>query len=212
MARATICLALALTLSVSAAAWAGPKEDADKAQGSGDYAKSAQLYRLAAEQGDVSAMRNLALQYQYGRGVAQNLDEAAKWNRRALEVLRPLAERGDTAAQYELSNLYVGVVPGVERDDAQMLKWVVAAAEHDFIPAQARLGNIYLQAQALPKDEVKALMWLLIATAPRTRPLSDQDRRYVDIARGNADPLLHFLKPAQVEQARKLAAAWKAKP
>jgi len=208
----TICAVVAITLLLGTAAWGGPREDADAAWVAGNYVKAVELYRQAAEQGDPGAMTSLARQYQLGSGTEKNLDEAARWNRRAVEVYRVRAEQGDADAQFVLGSLYDGNAPGIPRDLAAQLKWIMAAAEQDHIIAQTRLGVLYSQGLGVPRDSVKAYTWWLIAGGPHARPLSDRDKRFADIARHNAHDMEGLLSPAQAAQARKLAAAWKPAP
>ena len=60
----------------------------------------------------------------------------------ALNLLEPLAETGDPAAQFQLGALYrCGC--GVERDDKQAFDWFEKAAEKNFTRAQFNLGNMY---------------------------------------------------------------------
>jgi TPR repeat protein len=210
--KSLFAFTLAIGLSVGSAALAGPREDADAAWRAGDYAKAVTLFRQAAEQGDPVAMTSLARQYEQGSGTAKNLDEAARWNRRAADVFRARAEQGDAEAQYSLGSLYDGHTPGMPGDPAEQLKWVSAAAEHDHIIAQTRLGVLYSSGLGVPKDYVKAYIWWLIASGPHPRELSDRDKRFADIAQRNASDMKSSLTPAQLAQAQKAAAAWKPAP
>ena len=60
-----------------------------------DDAEAGRWYRLAAEQGDAAAQRNLGLMYANGRGVPEDDAEAVRWYRLA-------AEQGLASAQYSL--------------------------------------------------------------------------------------------------------------
>ena len=44
-----------------------------------DYAEAVKWYRLAADQGNASAQRNLGIMYEYGRGLPQNNIMAHMW-------------------------------------------------------------------------------------------------------------------------------------
>ncbi len=50
-----------------------------------DEIEAVKWYRKAAEQGHGDAQNELAKCYLYGKGVAQNLEEAKKWNSKAIE-------------------------------------------------------------------------------------------------------------------------------
>ena len=55
-------------------------------------------YRKAADQGNMYGEFNIGLLYEFGYGVTKNLDEAAKWYRRA-------ANRGMERAKTKLKEL-----------------------------------------------------------------------------------------------------------
>ena len=55
--------------------------------------------KAAEEEGDPSAMHNLAVLYRDGKGVAKDPAEAEKWFERAAEAYRKAAEEGDPDAQ-----------------------------------------------------------------------------------------------------------------
>ncbi len=78
------------------------------------------------------------------------------WERRgygaALKECRPLAERGDVKAQYELGNMYyLGM--GAPQDDAPAMRWWRKAAEQGHASAQAALAFMYVIGRSVPQDE-----------------------------------------------------------
>lgn len=81
----------------------------------------AQLCRGLAEQGDAGAQFDMGMCCAFGRGVEQDLKQAAAWFRKA-------AEQGHAPAQHNLGVLYE-CGEGVEEDAAQAVKWYRAAAE-----------------------------------------------------------------------------------
>ena len=82
---------------------------------------AAKWYRLAAEQGHVSAQAALGDMYKLGSGgVPQNYAEAAKWYRLA-------AEQGHAIAQSQLGHMYFGG-RGVPQDNVQAHMWMNLAA------------------------------------------------------------------------------------
>src|SRR5262245_39691075 len=83
-------------------------EDAAAALSRGDYATGLRIVRPLAEQGDARAQYNLAVSYEQGWGVSQDLAEAARWYRRA-------AEQGYSLAQHNLGEFY-RAGRGVARD------------------------------------------------------------------------------------------------
>ena len=93
-----------------------------------DPVEARRLVGLAAENGDVQAMHNLAVFYFHGEGGAQDLASAAQWFRKA-------AGAGVLESQYNLGLLYQSG-SGVRRDLAQARYWFgLAAAQGD---AEAR--------------------------------------------------------------------------
>jgi len=60
----------------------------------------------------------------------------------ALELLRPLADKGDDAAQAYLGNMYASGW-GVPQDYAEALKWYRKAANQGHAGAQDNLGGMY---------------------------------------------------------------------
>lgn len=55
-----------------------------------NYTEAAKWYRLAAEQGNFAAKRNLGLCYYNGQGVEQNYDEAQYWLKKYEEQKKEL--------------------------------------------------------------------------------------------------------------------------
>ena len=86
-----------------------------------DYAPAAKWLRLAAEQGYVSSMNNLAFLYQNGLGVRLDLAEARKWYGVA-------AHEGDAMAQANLGLMYEEGA-GIPSDLVEAYKWFVLSAE-----------------------------------------------------------------------------------
>ncbi|TCM59282.1 TPR repeat protein [Acinetobacter calcoaceticus] len=64
-----------------------------------DYEKAYYWYRLSADQGYTLAKIQLAILYSSGQGVAQDVSKA-------IEILKPIAESGDTDAIYNIRNYY----------------------------------------------------------------------------------------------------------
>ena len=120
--------------------------------------QSADLYRLAAQQGNASAQFDLGLLYDNGEGVAQDYTLAAKWYRKA-------AEQGLPRAQFNLGSLYAGG-QGVGRDYVESWFWLNLAAltwsgAHQQEAAQARdkVGAL-LTADQIQQDQQRTQRWL----------------------------------------------------
>ena len=66
-----------------------------------DFAKGAEWYRKAAEQGHMYALYNLAVCYEYGEGVPKDKETAIKLYQKA-------AEQGNTEAEKDVKRLEGG--------------------------------------------------------------------------------------------------------
>ncbi|MGQ0675228.1 MAG: tetratricopeptide repeat protein [Rhodospirillales bacterium] len=86
----------------------------------------------------------------YGRG-----DFAA-----ALRYWRSEAERGNAAAQHNLSLLY-DRGDGVPQNFEEALKWTRAASEQGNHAAQLRLGMMFAEGRGVKRDPAEAAKWFL---------------------------------------------------
>jgi TPR repeat protein len=76
----------------------------------------------------------------------------------ALREWRPLAERGDAAAQYNLGLLYDNGQK-VRQDYVQARQWYEKSAAQENVDAQFMLGEIYRSGRGVPQDYVTARHW-----------------------------------------------------
>lgn len=76
----------------------------------------------------------------------------------ALEKWRPLAEKGDAAAQRELGRMYE-YGKGVKRDFKLAAEWYRKAADQGMAEAQFALGRIYEYGKGAPEDLKHAAEW-----------------------------------------------------
>ena len=93
--------------------------DAPRSRAEQEQAESAQLYRLAAEQGVAGAQCRLGVMYADGQGVPRDDAEAVRWFRLA-------ADQGDAEAQGGLGFAY-GTGRGVEQDFVTSYMWLTLA-------------------------------------------------------------------------------------
>jgi len=84
-----------------------------------DFAKAIDLFSKAAEQGNGSGQRHLAIAYEKGQGVAVDTAMAQKWYLKA-------ADRGDAFAQTAVGKMYADG-KGVPQDYVQAYKWFTLA-------------------------------------------------------------------------------------
>ena len=110
-----------------------------------------------ANAGDAASQVLVGDSYAAGKGVAQDLQQAAEWYRKA-------ADKNDIAGELRLAALYRDG-RGVTRDMAQASGWYRKAAEQGDATAQATLGVLYSMGQGVPHDDVEAYYWLDLAAA-----------------------------------------------
>jgi TPR repeat protein len=77
---------------------------------------------------------------------------------KALRLIRPLANDGDAAAQYNLGLMYM-TGQGVQQDDAAAALWFGKAAEQGYALAQSNLGVFYRDGRGVTRDFTEATMW-----------------------------------------------------
>ncbi len=79
---------------------------------------------------------------------------------KALEIWGPVAENGDSAAQYSLGKLLENGADGVPSDVVAAAKWYQRAAGQGVSAAQNNLGLMYAQGRGVPQDVARAaLLW-----------------------------------------------------
>jgi len=156
-------------------------------------------YHKAAEQGDVLAESMLASRYEAGIDTPQDDVQAAFWNRKA-------AEQGDLPAQLEMAEAYESG-RGVPADEGQAVAWYLKAAQQNYPDAQRKVGTAYALGKGVPRDDTRAYVWLTIALAA-TRP-DDENRDAEALA---LKSVAERLKPHELAEARRMAAAWKPAP
>lgn len=154
---------------------------------------------------------------------------------RALEIWKPLAEKGDASAQYEIGGLY-DVGHGVTLDYAEAAKWYRRAADQGLATAQDKLASMYTLAQGVPKDYGEAAKWyqlsaqqglasaehgLGILYSNGTGVPQDDVTAYVWFQRAaaqgdkgagiNRDMLTRLMTPDKVAEAQRRVQEWKPK-
>ena len=76
----------------------------------------------------------------------------------AFKLWLPLAEQGDTNAQFNLGVIYQKG-QGVKQDDFEAVKWYRQAAEQGNARAQFNLGVMYDNGRGVKQDDVEAVKW-----------------------------------------------------
>jgi hypothetical protein len=124
----------------------------------------------------------------------------------ALRLVRPLADQGNTTAQYNLGVMYEHG-EGPLQDYAEAAKWYCKAAEQGHPTAQYNLGVMCAEGRGAPQDQVQAHKWFTLAVA--RFPASDTKKRNSTIK--NRDITATKMTPAQIAEAERLAREWKPK-
>lgn len=81
----------------------------------------------------------------------------------AIELLKPLAEKGNPRSQFYLGQIYregPGLFPGVEKDEELGDSWIQKAADAGLPEAEYFVGVSYLIGFGKPKDIEAALVWI----------------------------------------------------
>lgn len=122
--------------------------------------ESVQWFQQAAQQGHAEAQYTLAWMYAQGRGVSQDLQQAARLFRRA-------ALKGYAEAQYHLGLMYIQGV-GVSQDFTQAAHWFVKAAMQGHVAARQVRVNLYLNMAEQGDVQAQYLLWVM-STQGETR-------------------------------------------
>ncbi len=83
----------------------------------------------------------------------------------AMKLMRPLAEKGHAAAQYQVALMHkMGL--GVSKSEKEARKWSRLAAKQGHTDAQVLLGSLYYTKEGNESpDVIKAYMWYEVAAA-----------------------------------------------
>ena len=111
----------------------------------------------------------------------------------AIELLRPLAAKGDAVAQFNLGLMYDNG-EGVTQDYKEAVKWYLLAAEQGSASAQYNLGVMYDNGEGVTQDYVRAHMWFNLVTSKGSKK-----------GRENREKVAKKMTPAQISEAQKMA-------
>ena len=124
---------------------------------------AAQMYRKAAEAGSAEGEVALAGMLAAGKGVRQDIPQAAR-------LYESAAGRGNGAAINVLAQAYIGGTLGFTKDkrsNAQAIAALERAARQGYEPAVAELNRAYTEGDyGLAPDPVQAARWVPKPTAP----------------------------------------------
>lgn len=116
-----------------------------------DYKKAFELYSLAEEVDDPTALNQLGLMYDFGDYVA--IDD-----KRAVDYYTRAANLGSTVAKNNLALMYQAG-EGVAKDPVQAVKWFHEAADEGYGYAMYQLGNMYFDGSGVERDGEEAVAW-----------------------------------------------------
>jgi uncharacterized protein len=119
------------------------------------------------------------------------------------ERLLERALKGDAEAQFDLAKAYEAGRSGLAKDLSEARRWYRQAADRGDPFAEASLGILFNFGKGVQRDYVQAYMWYDRA-ASHLREGGDRDS-IVEMR----DRLVAKLTPAQIAEARRLAAASK---
>ena len=120
-----------------------------------NFPKALVWYDKAAEQGDLNAIKNLALLHLYGHGTEQSYDKAAYY-------LKKAADQGDKESKLTLAMLIVldrGIGIHNYGSKNQSVDVIHALANQGYIDAQIEIGRLYLLGLGVLQDYQKAAEW-----------------------------------------------------
>ena len=152
-----------------------------------------QWYNKAAEQGNLEAQLTLAeLWHSAATRSTKNTTDADMRRSTAMQYYEMAADQGVVEAQYHLAALNVEA-----KKSAVAAVWFQIAAEQGFPPAQQRIAVMLWKGDGVPKDLVRAYMWSWLAA----KHLKGSDKDVKELNR--------LMSPAQIAEAKKLAAAFR---
>ncbi len=122
----------------------------------------------------------------------------------AMEIWRPLAERGEASAQYMVGYLYAQG-EGVASNSGTAAKWYHKAADQGDPDAQLNLGLMYVNGVGVKKSYVTAYKWFALAY------LTYPPGEYRDHAFRNRENVATLMSTEQIEKAERLVRRWKPK-
>jgi hypothetical protein len=152
LAGVALLMTLLLLASPSPASSADAFQSGWAAYERGDYSQAVDSWLPLAQQGHVSAQINVAVMYEHGTGVTQDVERALSWYQAA-------ARQGSAIAQYNLG-LFLADRNILTTDDKDGLYWLFKAAAQNYADAQYQLGLMYAEGVAGQAKIADAPQWL----------------------------------------------------
>lgn len=117
----------------------------------GEYAQALHWFTLAAKQGDLNAMSNIAMMYTYGQGVPKSYDKAYK-------LFSIAASKGNAHAEFGLGNVY-SFGYGRPVDGKKALYWYKKAAVQQLPAAYFGIGSVYYHGTNVPVNKTRGIAY-----------------------------------------------------
>lgn len=123
----------------------------------------------------------------------------------ALDEWIPLAEAGDSRAQYQLALMYFRG-EGLPQDYEKAALWYRRAAERGDVDAQLNLGLMHAQGLGVKQSFFEAFKWFELAV------INSPNSEFYDKAYFNRENAASMLDPKAIEKAERWALDWRPKP
>jgi TPR repeat protein len=122
----------------------------------GADANQIKQWQSAAEQGDASAMSQLARAYTFGDGVIKDYVKA-------YELYRKAADKGVADAQNGMGFYHYSGLGGAKKDFAEAMAWYRKAAEQGLAKSQCNLAMMLQSGEGVPVNLTEAVKWLQLS-------------------------------------------------
>ena len=122
----------------------------------------------------------------------------------ALDEWIPLAEAGDSRAQYQLALMYYRG-EGLPQDHEKAALWYRRAAERGDVDAQLNIGLMHARGVGVKQSFLEAFKWFELAV------INSPNSEFHDKAFFNRENAASMLEPKEIKKAEGWAAAWKPK-
>lgn len=119
------------------------------------YKQAIKYFIQAADRGDVQAILQLGLMYDFGKGVQQSYPEA-------MRLYLQAAEKGEQRALYLVGHMYE-FGEGVAVDITQATHWYLKSAHQGYASAQFELGRLMTSNSSDSQSYHDGIKWLRMA-------------------------------------------------
>ena len=118
---------------------------------------------------------------------------------RAVQLLKPLAEKGNAEAQYRLAGFY-RMGTSVEKSHEAAVLWLKRAADQGYAKAQYNLGMMYDNGWGVNLDHIMAEQWFKLAAAQGYDMAVAKLREIANAAKPTAQEMLDVVRRGETNQ------------